>query len=383
MAQLKTDKTKQEPQNQPTVENGLKSLELKQKIRRWLPIALLVVIFGLAGTTVYNRFVIRNRQDAPIISSFDQLIKREPKEKKIISPLNGELVSQSDAQRWPLAIVIENHPEARPQSGLANASIVYEALAEGGITRFLAIFGPTGAEKIGPVRSARTFFIDWALEYDGFFVHAGGALNALELISKVGIKDLPHANTANKAFWRIPKPGTASEHTLFVSSSKLIEYAQSRGFKTNDYSFDGFSFDQPANQADRPENQKIGINFSTDPYQVTWVFDQQTNLYKRQLAGIDHTDGSTQAQISASTIIIQQAAHQNVTSGGKNVSDYATVGQGRAVLIKNGKSDQGTWKKVSRKDRTIFTDSNGKLFKRNPGSLWIEVVPPDTNVVVE
>ena len=140
-------------------------------------------------------------------------------EAKAISNLDGTEVSSSLANRHPLAVIVENHPDARPQFGLFEASLVYEALTEGGITRYMAIYGPRDAAKIGPVRSARTYYVDWLSEYDAFFAHAGGAQNALTKIVKDNIKDLLHNQSA---YWR-ETGKVALEHTLYTGTVKLYQ----------------------------------------------------------------------------------------------------------------------------------------------------------------
>ena len=133
--------------------------------------------------------------------------------------LDGVMTDKESSQRHPLAIIVENHPDARPQAGLTKASVVYEAIAEGGITRFLAVFGTNQADKVGPVRSARTYFVNWAEGYNAFFGHVGGNMDALDKIKADKVYDLDEFAFGND-YWR-EGTGVAIEHTAFTSTENL------------------------------------------------------------------------------------------------------------------------------------------------------------------
>lgn len=300
------------------------------------------------------------------------------------SPINGEKVEDTVVNRHPLAVVIENHPEARPQRGISDASVVYEAIAEGGITRFLAVFGPKSSVKVGPVRSARTYFIDWLLEYDAFFAHVGGAAEALQLIREVGVKDLDQFGLGERAYKREPQDGKAIEHTMFTSTNKLWEAAKT--IKQYDINANptpplGWKEDEVADQ--RPQKQTVIVPFSSDTYQVTWEYDHLANTYKRFLAGQPHVDGNTNKQLTAKTIIIQEVIRDNYTTDdGRNIWKMTTIGSGPAKIVQDGGVTEGTWKKTDQKSRTKFLNKEGNELKLNRGTMWIEIVPPGTSVTI-
>jgi hypothetical protein len=110
--------------------------------------------------------------------------KLKPKKIELYrAPLSGRMVEKEKTTRKPIAVVVENHPDARPQSGLNDAALVFETFAEGGITRFLAVFQENDVANIGPVRSARPYFVEWATSLKALFAHVGGNIDALDLIS--------------------------------------------------------------------------------------------------------------------------------------------------------------------------------------------------------
>ena len=180
----------------------------------WLVITIIVclVIVSFVGYIVYVRYF--KQQDLPVISNIIKKVANVPKETSV---LNGAEVEKTDAERRPIAVMVENHPDSRPQSGLSDASLVYEAITEGGITRFMAVYGPNVPKKVGPVRSARTYYIDWLQEYSALYAHVGGNLDALKKIKSLNIYDLDQFGIGDKAYWRLPQAGKAIEQTMYTS----------------------------------------------------------------------------------------------------------------------------------------------------------------------
>jgi len=337
-----------------------------------------VLIAAILTSAIYYRYYVANDRDAASIiseSKKDHSTKDKKKEevKKQPNSLNGELVDENSAKRHPLAIIIENHPDARPQSGLTKASVVYEAITEGGITRFMAIFGPHDAPEVGPIRSARSFFIDWASEYNAYYVHAGGATDALALLPKSPVFDLPHTNGY---FNRIGRGGVASEHTLYSSTAKLRELATNRKYPSNNRT-ESLQFKDDAKLEERGTQATITVDFSSPSYKVTWSYDKEKNDYSRSLAGTSHKDRTTSEQIKAKTIIVQEVKRQDIQlPGAKPTFKFTTIGQGKATIYQDGKTTVGTWQKGNQQSRTKFLDETNNEVKLNRGTLWIEVVPP-------
>lgn len=342
-------------------------LEKKHKII--IGVMIGVVALAIAGG-VWAYIAYKNKKSGkvPVKFSTDQ----------IVSKLDGTKASRDVANRHPLAIMVENHPEARPQVGLEKASVIYEAVAEGGITRFMAIYGPRDTDEVGPVRSARVYFVDWAEEYNALYAHAGGAQNALTKIAEDNVPDLPHNNTA---FWRRQNTGKALEHTLYASVPKLYEYAKSKGYDITKSDYRGLKFKTDVAAASRPTAGKNAtINFSNSTtYQVKWTYDPATNLYKRSQAGSEHKDEKTDKQLTTKNIIIATYTRQAVESAGKTVYTMNSgEGSGDAKILMDGTVIEGTWKKAGPKQRTLYYDKSGKEISFNPGVTWIEVVNPDS-----
>ncbi|NIM47618.1 MAG: DUF3048 domain-containing protein [Candidatus Aenigmarchaeota archaeon] len=334
-------------------------------------VSLAFLIFGI----VLYFYVFKNR------SGVTPFVKKEtptPTPKLVRAPLSGVMVTEDRAKRKPIAVSIENHTASRPQSGLNKASLVYEALAEGGITRFLAFFQENDVFEIGPVRSARPYFLDWLSEFDALFAHCGGSVDALDLIVPYGIKDLDEFRWGTQGYWR--DSSRYAPHNLYTSTEKLYEIAKKAGYKTTALIL-GYSFKEDLEKSKRPEESNITIGFNY-PYNVSYKYDPKTNYYLRSVAGASHTDRITDEQIKAKNIVvIFMPTSYGYTKKGEQAVFMETIGSGEALVFFDGTFTHGTWKKDSRTSRTKFLDSKGEEIKFNAGTTWIEVVPPNTKIV--
>jgi hypothetical protein len=278
------------------------------------------------------------------------------------------------ANRRPIGVMIENYPDARPQSGLSNADLVYESVTEGGITRFLAFFQCQNAATIGPVRSARIFFIDWIHELSAFYAHCGGNLNALARIKSDGIMDLDQF--ANGAYyWRTSRP---APHNLYTSIDKLRAAASSKKYSLTSDGFTSWIFKDDPKLADRPQTpMNVKVNFSSASYLVQYSYNIATNDWTRKTAGVIDTDAATGQPIKVKNVIVQFAS---ITPGPENSVDIQNIGSGNAIFFIDGQATQGTWTKTTVNDRTQYKDSNGLDIKFDRGLIWVEVVNIGTKI---
>ena len=329
----------------------------------------------------------------------------EPKTE--ICPLNGMLYTPSEKAVWesriPLAVMIENHPDARPQSGLSQADIVYEAVAEGGITRFMAVYYCDAAQNINlaPVRSARTYYLPWVLEYDAAYVHVGGATcdstvdpraRALCQIDDYGIRDMDQFGLPFKVcrrnYDRVGRE-VATEHTMECLSSELFRVAEKRGWTTPDKKtgdtwaedFTSWSFADPADLNPAGDVTSISFNFwdGYKDFAVIWEYDTTAGKYYRTMGGQPHTDLNTNTRISASNVAILFAKETGPVDDHKHLL-YANTGSGKAIIFQNGQAIKGTWKKAKKATRTMFYNTQGRQIEFIPGQIWIEMLPAGNEV---
>jgi DUF3048 family protein len=316
-------------------------------------------------------------------------------------PLTGVKYGKDQEEWWsshrPLGVMIENEIDARPQSGINAADVTYETLAEGGITRTLNVFYCQDAGIVGPVRSARTYFLDWISEYGNspLYTHVGGAntpgpANALGQIDTYGWSNYNDMNQFSIGFPVFYRDETrqghevATEHTMYSVSTKLWGVAKSRGLTNVDKNgtawnttFVPYKFaDSAPTVSERPASQVISIPWSGPDYSVKWTYNPKDNLYYRDNGGVAHIDRDTHKQLTTSNIIILFQTQQNADDGYENDEHllYGTTGTGDALVFENGKEIKASWSKENRTSRTVITDANGNQITFTPGKMWFEIL---------
>lgn len=338
----------------------------------------------------------------------------EPKDQPC--PLNGQLYTNTEKTAWekrrPLAVMVENTKDARPQSGMSDADIVYEAIAEGGITRFMGLFycGVQAYDTtIAPVRSARTYFVDWASGYNRpMYVHVGGAnipgptdaLGQLTQYGWTGQNDMNQFSIGYPTFVRdynrIPGREIATEHTMVTTTEKLWEVATKRGWTNlsptvtlrngrtsggEDWKagFKGWTFEDGAAK-NPPTASKINYDFweGYKDFAVEWNYDSATNSYKRSVGGEPQTDLNNDAQIAAKNVVVLFTTEKGPINEAKHML-YTTTGTGDAWIFKNGDVLKVTWSKKDRESELEFLDK-GKPVTLNRGLTWISVLAKGTPV---
>ncbi len=336
-------------------------------------------------------------------------------------PLNGKLYSKSEKKLWeakrPILTMIENHVDARPQSGLSSADIVYEAVAEGGITRFMGVFY-CGAQfdtaKVAPVRSARIYFVNIAAEYNNpIYMHVGGGNCSRDEASG--------QCTSNKKAWALEelvklgwrKPGgndfdtigdigvpvmkrdydrlgvgrdIATEHTYVGYLSYAWREAEKRGYTNVDAKGKSWisgvqlwKIDSSAIKGQAASNIKYEFWKDYRDFQVDWKYDTATSQYLRNQGGAPHLDLESGLQTTTSNVVIQFAKEEGPLDEHKHMF-YNVIGEGTGLLFRNGQAMEIKWKKAKQTDRTIFMDKLGKEITFAPGPIWISILPTGNKI---
>ena len=383
---------------------------------------LKIIIIGVilyAVSTFFSYFVFAQIAGSGLITSPIPEPKKEggkltfddtlPKTEEC--PLNGEMYSKQQRKWWekhrPLGVMIENHQEARPQSGLSKSDVVYEAVAEGGITRFLTIFYCNDADFVGPVRSARTYFLDFISEYADYplYAHVGGAntdgpANALGQIEGYGwqsYNDLNQFSVGFPTYWRdyerLGHP-VATEHTMYSTTQKLWDLGAQRKL-TNvnkegakwDENFVQYAFKDSPSASARPTSQTVSFNFweGYGDYAVKWSYDSSSNSYLRFNGGQKHLDKINGQQLSAKDVVVLFMRESRANDGyeGNLHMLYGTKGTGKALIFMDGKQVVGTWSKKNRTARTIIKDDKGQDVKFTRGRIWFEILGTGSDVLVK
>ncbi len=349
-------------------------------------IAVVVVVMILAKNTVSKKSVdvsVEGQTDIKTLGDVQVADPSEPKDQE--APLSGVLITKTQLdkieKRRVLAVVVENHPAARPQSGLDKADVVFETLVEGGITRFVAVYNTNEPEVIGPVRSLRKYFLDMIGGFgDPVIMHIGFAESSNSDANAIGYLRSTGANSlgfTNGAFWRVS--GRNAPHNAYSSTTKLWDLAKGKGwigFKDKDL----WSF-KDMEKVDTADNPTIMINWlgNDSIWNAKWEFDAKTGLYKRFHQDEPHIDAVTKKQLTASNIVVLYTSQAPADDGTARITVDAN-GSGKALVFRDGKVISGTWTKPARTSQYHFKDSDNREIILNRGVSWITLVPLNAQV---
>lgn len=290
-------------------------------------------------------------------------------------------IVDSKSQTRPIAVMINNHPTARPyHSGLQDAFLVYEMLVEGGISRMMAIFKDQTTERIGSVRSARHTYLDYVLENDALYVHFGWSYIAEDQIPKLGINNINFLYS--NGYWRDKSLGIPTEHTAFTSIEKINEQVVNKNYRNTstqklllDYSLDEIDISKKSS-AERAD--KVSLRFSSSNT-TSFVYDQEAKVYNRFVNDKAHTDYVTKKQFTTKNIIVTKIRNYSVDNSILQELDNITTGAG--YYITDGYAAPIKWSKSSRGAQTVYTYLDGNEIKVNNGNTYIEIVPLTDNSV--
>lgn len=272
----------------------------------------------------------------------------------------------------PFAVMIDNQGDrVLPQGGLCKAQLIYEAIVEGGITRYMPVFWGQESELIGPVRSARHYFLDYAMEHDAIYVHIGYSPMAMNDIINLGVNNI---NGAPGVFWDLTDD-PANWQDSYTSTERLGDYISKAKYRTETEKGMVFKYSsENLELANSQKAEKISLTYSQE-YISSYIYDPKTGLYQRSRQGKPHMERMTGEQITAKNIIIQKVENYNIKGDECGRQDLNTVGRGEGYFITNGRCIEITWSKDSRTDRTKYTDKGEKEIVLNKGQTWVQIFP--------
>lgn len=347
---------------------------------RWNIRFIIIVIFiGLISFGCKKEEVAIVEMEEKIIEEkIEEVIEEEIIVKEgIPSPLSGLYGSEEKINRRPVAIMFDNHPNARWQSGLKDAEIVYEFCVEAPYTRYMGIFLMNDPESIGSIRSSRPYFVTTVLEYDAVYVRVGGSEQAKSDIRSLKVADIDGLSSSNKVFWR--KGHKRMPHNLYSSMEILREAQNDKGYKElGEYT--AFKFNEDEEDIQGEIANMITINYNKNNTTV-YNYDLENKIYTRTKDGILHIDEIDQTKIIAKNIIVQEAKTRVIDNEGRIEIDL--IGEGKGKYITNGKFVDIKWKKPSREGKTLYYDLDDNEIIFNPGVTWIQVIGIDPNISIE
>ncbi len=274
--------------------------------------------------------------------------------------------------------MLDNHPSARWQAGISKAEVVYECEVEYPYTRYMAVFMCEAPEHIGPVRSARPYYLRYALEYDSMYVHVGGSQEALGTIVDYNMADLDGLTSGE--FWRYYKTGKEIPNNMYTAMEN-IRSAQSYLKYRQSGDFEGFKFNEELAGLDSLYGDAVDCIDLKIIYNKSYAVDYEYSSdgdYKRYVNGERQLDEYYEEKINAANIIIQKVNKEVVDNYGR--IHLNTVSDGTGYFITDGKCIDITWKKDSYRSKTMYLDSRGNEITLNPGQTWIQVISQNSSV---
>ena len=337
----------------------------------------IVALLAITASILWVSGVFASDKDNTENKNNEEVVPNEPEEKTL------QIVDTNSTSR-PYAVMINNINVARPlQSGLQDAYIIYEIIVEGGITRYMALFLDQDTDRIGSIRSARHYFLDYALENDAIYVHHGQSPQAQSDFSRLDVDRIVVDNS--KTGWRDNTLNVATEHRLFTSIEKLNSgLGNIRTERDNDlllnYSID--ELDLSSYVGAIPANN-VTIKYS-GYITNTYEYDSESGVYKRFVNGEEHTDYVTKEQYTFKNIITYQVDNYTLNDGeNKGRQDIENIGEGTGYYISGGYAVPITWEKSSRASQTKYYLENGEELVVNDGNTFIQIQPEGQTLTIE
>ncbi len=342
-----------------------------KKTRKTKKLILLLVITIVAAGTALGYKIIKDRETPTATNEDGEIIAKEDKQVQIFK-----------GQDRPIAVMIDNHSDAWPQAGLQKAYMVYEIIVEGGETRLMALFKGAEVEKIGPVRSARHYFIDYAMENDAIYTHFGQSPQAESDIKKLKINDINGIAEDGTTFWRVKDK--SAPHNAVTSSEKLVQSAKNKKYRitSDDKSILNYVTDD-VNLEEGTDAINITIPHS-DLQTVEYKYNETNKVYERYARKKQQKDWVTKEAVTAKNIIITLCDNYTLTDKeNKGRQGLKNVGTFDGYYITNGKAIKIKCIKNSREEKTVYQDLAGNKIDVNDGNTFVNICPINSNIKIE
>lgn len=344
----------------------------KKKNGTKILIAMLVLlIIGTGGVLAYK--IVKDKEKQETVVAEEPLVEPEKEEKTV------QIFQGNDR---PIAVMIDNHSDAWPQAGLQKAYMVYEIIVEGGETRLMALFKGADAEKIGPVRSARHYFLDYAMENDAIYTHFGESPQADSDIRKYSIHEIDGIAEDGTTFWRVKDK--YSPHNAVTSTAKLMESAKNKNYRmtSNEKSVLNYVTDE-VNLEDGQGAISVTIPHS-QLQTVKYVYDEENKVYTRYARGKEQTDWDTKEAVTTKNIIVTFCDNYTLADKeNKGRQGLKNIGTFDGYYITNGKAIKIKCIKNEREEKTIYQDLEGNPIQVNDGNTFVNICPTDAKVALE
>lgn len=338
-----------------------------------LVVILIIIILAAGGFLGYKIYM-----DKQEITDLGTEIIEEEEEPKV----EEKKVQIYQGTDRPIAVMIDNHKAALPQAGLNDAYMVYEIIVEGGESRLMALFKGVDLEKIGPIRSSRHYFLDYALENDAIYVHYGWSPQAQSDISSLKVNNINGIYESSTSFWRVKDK--SAPHNAVTDTKTIKALAEKKGYRTTSTETSVLKY--TTDEVDLEEGSianTINIPYSTSN-NVKYTYDEATKRYQRYSKGVEEKDWTTEEAVTTKNIIITFARNTVLNDGeNKDRQNLYNIDTLKGYYITNGKAIEITCEKNSRSGKTVYKDTSGKEINVNDGNTYVQICPINANVTIE
>lgn len=341
--------------------NGVKAL-----------IVILVILIIIAGVVLAYKITQDKKQTEPV-SENNNLI---------VAPVEEKKVQIYQGNERPIAVMIDNHKLAWPQGGLNEAYMVYEIIAEGGETRLMALFKGANVEKIGPVRSARHYFLDYAMENDAIYAHFGESPQAKSDITKFSIHDIDGIAEDGTTFWRVKDK--SAPHNAATSTEKLLQSAKNKNYRTTSTKESVLNYVTDEVNLENGQGA-ISVTIPHSTLQtVKYVYDEENKVYERYARNKSQKDWTSGKPVTTKNIIITFCDNYTLTDKeNKGRQGLKNIGTFDGYYITNGKAIKIKCIKEDRDEQTRYEDLEGNEIKVNDGNTFVQICPIAAKVMIE
>ena len=335
-------------------------------------IAILVILIIAAGAVLAYK-IMRDKNNQEVVAEENNVLTAVVDEKEV------QIFKGNDRS---IAVMIDNHDDAWPQAGLQRAYMVYEIIVEGGETRLMALFkGADDVEKIGPVRSARHYFIDYAMENDAIYVHFGESPQASSDIKKYSIDEIDGISEDGTTFWRVKDK--AAPHNAVTSMENLIQSAKNKNYRMT--SSEESVLNYVTDEVNLEDGQgAVSVTIPHSQLQtVSYEYDEKNKVYERFARKEAQVDWDTDEPITVKNIIITFCDNYTLSdTENKGRQGLKNIGTFDGYYITNGKAIKIKCIKNARDEQTVYQDLNGNEIDVNDGNTFVHICPTDADVEI-
>lgn len=358
--------------------NKIKLPKTKKQKLKIKHLSLVAIAFLLVGVFIALIFINKDKESLKTDKNNNN------NNEEVIENKYQLTVYDENSNLRPYAVMIPNDSQAKKRHyGLSKAYIIYEITVEGGITRLLALFKDVNVEKIGPVRSSRHYYLDYAMENDAIYVHFGWSPLAQSDISKYNINNLNGLYNPSNMFWR--DNNYSSPNNAYTSTDKIKKAAEDKKYNLTSDSYKLFNYVENVdllNDSSYKDAKQIKIYYTNSTY-AKYTYDEENKYYLRFNNEDKHIDNETNSQLHFKNILVLKINNHTIPGDEKGRQDLENIGAGDGYYITNGGAISIKWEKDSRTNKTILKDLSGNIIDLNDGNTFIQIQPVNKNLVIE